>query len=199
MRPDIRSMRAPRDWLRSSVMWWPMGVLACGLLGACSTMSPGECRLANWHDIGQRDGLAGQTLALLDERAKDCAEAGVALDQPRYLKGRELGLQGYCQPDNAVRLGLQGQGYQGVCPPAIDPEFRRRHALAYEVHAARSQLAGLEGQRNDLERRLREAKTDDDKRRTRNALSDLDQRFHVARDRLRQAEWQFDRGLVPGR
>jgi hypothetical protein len=62
-------------------------------LQACSTMSANECRQANWRDVGFRDGLAGAPLRQLDRRIKDCAEAGVTIQVPAYLLGRNEGLR----------------------------------------------------------------------------------------------------------
>ncbi|MCJ0762209.1 DUF2799 domain-containing protein [Variovorax terrae] len=162
-------------------------------LSACTTMSPSECKLANWYDVGLRDGLAGEPLSQLDSRTKDCAEAGVPVNTVPYLQGRDQGLQSFCQLDNAVKLGLDGRSYNGVCPAFIDGEFRRRRDLGYEVYSARGQLRSLESRRRELEKKLRDAANDDDRRKAREELSDLDQRFRRARDRQRDAEWALDR------
>ena len=167
--------------------------LLIALLSACASMTPEECRLSQWGDVGLRDGLAGEPLSRLSSLSKDCAEAKVAVDTPAYLQGRSQGLLTYCRMDNAAALGLAGKYYQGVCPASVDAEFRRRFGLGREVFDARQQLNSLDGRRPGLERRLNDAKGDDDKRRLRNELSDLDASLRRGRDRVRDAEWQFDR------
>ena len=67
-------------------------------LASCATMSPEECRFANWTDVGMRDGLAGKTLGLLNERISDCAEAGVLGVLP--------GVIGLLQATEAIKLLL---------------------------------------------------------------------------------------------
>lgn len=171
----------------------PLFLAPALLIGGCATMSPQECKVADWRDLGLRDGLAGEPLSQLDERVKDCAEAGVTADAAAYRQGRQQGLQSYCQLDNAVRLGLDGKSYQGVCPAAVDAEFRRRRDRGYEVYSARKELGNLESRRRDLEKRLREAKTDQERSKTRDELSELDRRYGRERDRLRDAEWALDR------
>ena len=89
------------------------------LLQACSTMSANECRQANWHDVGLRDSMVGAPLTQLDRRTKDCADVGVTVQVPLYLGGRNEGLPSYCRLDNAVRLGLEGKTYHGVCAAGI--------------------------------------------------------------------------------
>ncbi len=161
-------------------------------LGGCATMSADECRAANWVDVGLRDGLEGAALSRLDYRVKDCAEAKVAVDTPRYLQGRDQGLLQFCQIENAVPLGLAGKSYEGVCPVAVDREFRRRFRLGREVYDARQTVRNLESNLNTAEDRLRTAANDEDRRRARQALRDLDSEIRRARDRQRDAERALD-------
>ena len=184
-------------------------------LAGCATMSPEECRFANWNDVGLRDGLDGKPLALLGTRASDCAENGVRVDQAAYLKGRESGLRSYCRLDNAVPLGLNGGSYEGVCPAQIDGEFRRRFQLGYNVHAANAEVARIDSRIQSQERRLRtldrdedkrlrdadkederrriKREIDDERRRVRDDLRDLDRNLHRARDYSRDAQWALER------
>lgn len=178
---------------------------------SCATMSPEECRRANWRDVGLRDGLDGSPLALLAERTSDCAEAKVTVDNVAYLLGRDDGLKTFCRVENALPLGLNGGTYHGVCPPQVDEEFRRRHAIGYNVFFWRNELAQIGSRMQSLEmrlfsvgreedRRARDGKTDDDRRRIRreadderrrirNELRDLDFGLLRAREQLRAAEW----------
>ena len=161
-------------------------------LAACVTMSADECHVADWGVVGLRDGQGGAPLSLLDDRTKDCAKAGVQVGAVQYLQGREVGLQAYCQIGNAVRQGLSGRGYEGVCAPAIDGEFRRRWRMGMEVYRARSDLAAQDARRRSLELYLRDAQHDDERARIRNELRDLDWRMQGARDHLRNAEWALE-------
>ena len=192
--------------------------IACALLialtlASCATMSPEECRFANWSDVGMRDGLEGRPLALLNTRISDCAEASVRVDGNAYLKGRETGLRSYCRLENAVPLGLNGGSYEGVCPAQIDGEFRRRYQLGYNVYASHGEVVRLENRMQSLEqrlyridreedKRLRDANKEDDRRRirrdldderhhVRDELRDLDRALYRARDAARYAEWML--------
>ena len=178
---------SPR-WLRTAAV-----LFLLAMLRACATMSASECRTASWRDVGLRDGLAGEPLGLLDRRTRACAEAGVAVNVPLYLEGRNQGLPDYCRLDNAARQGLAGKTYHGVCAPGIDAEFRRRHQLGLDVYRARTELYSQDQRRRALEDRLADARTDDERRRWRDELRDLDHSQRRARDRLRDAEWALDR------
>ena len=162
-------------------------------LTGCATMTANECKVANWGEVGLRDGLAGAALPVLNDRVKDCAEAQVPVDTPRYLQGRDQGLLQYCRIENAVPLGLDGKSYNGVCPVAVDGEFRRRFQIGREGYVARNELRSLESRLNVAEEHLRSAASDDDRRRFRDALRSLDADMRRARDRLRAAEWALDR------
>ena len=170
-----------------------IALAVCLWLAGCATMTPNECKAANWGDVGLRDGLAGAALSVLNDRVKDCAEAQVPVDTPSYLQGRDQGLLQYCRIENAVPLGLNGNSYAGVCPAAMDGEFRRRYKAGRYVHLARNELRSLESRRGTAEERLRSAANDDDRRRTRDALRDLDADMRRARDRVRDTEWVLDR------
>lgn len=169
--------------------WTAFAVVVCAsMLAGCQTMTVEECKVANWSDVGLRDGMAGEPLATLDDRVKDCAEAKVRVDVGRYHEGRSRGLMSYCQPDNAVRQGLAGKTYHGVCAAGIEADFRYRFDTAKAVYNARQALQNESGRRYNLESRLRDAKTEEERRRARDALERHDQNMRHLRDRLYWAE-----------
>lgn len=191
-----------------------LAAAAAAVLSGCQTMSPDECKVANWRDIGLRDGLKGEPVSLLSERSGDCAKAGARVDTVQYMAGREQGLQNFCRLDNAVPLGLIGASYAGVCPPMVDVEFRRRHQAARAVYDLRGRVSELGGRSERLQRRLRDADHDEDKqlkaadkdddrkrirkefedrrRQLRQELHELDRSTGRARDDLRSAEYTLD-------
>lgn len=180
------------------------------LLCSCATMTPEQCKVADWRDVGLRDGLNGETLTRLNQRAEDCQKAGVAINRPAYLAGRDAGLHTYCRLENAVPLGLKGGSYHGVCPAVIDMQFRQRFQLARNVFDLRAEVTGLDARIESLERRLRgtnhdeekalkEAPSeeerkkvrkafDDERRDIRSDLGESDRRLRRKRDELRSAE-----------
>ena len=136
-----------------------VGFLSLGL-ASCTVMSPQECKLANWREIGLTDGMAGKTMQVFEARRAECAKADVNADTNDYLVGREHGLRSYCQISNALQIGLRGESYQGVCPAAIETEFRRRHDIGYDVYRLRGEIAKLESRYVSLEDGLRKKKID---------------------------------------
>lgn len=192
---------------------WAVLLLAVAVSG-CETMTPNECKTANWRDIGVRDGLKGEPAETFNSRAGDCAKAGVQADMKQYLAGREQGLQNYCKLENAVPLGLSGGSYGGVCSPMVDVEFRRRHQAAKAVYDMRAKVSDLASRGERAQRRLRDADHDEDKQlkaadkeddrkrirrefeerrqHLRQELRDIDRSTRQARDDLRSAEYTLD-------
>ncbi len=195
--------------LRPIVLVPVMGLL----LASCATMSPEECKVADWTQIGQRDGMDGRTLSQLGDRAEDCAKVGVSVNTEAYQKGRDQGLISYCRPDNALRVGLAGGFYAGVCPPETHAAFQQRYEAARYVYDLRSEMNALDGRIGNLERRLRDVNRseekrladatseeqrkairkaiDDERRDIRNDLSETDRRLRRKRDELRSAEFSL--------
>jgi hypothetical protein len=181
------------------------------LLSSCATMSPEECKAADWREVGQRDGLNGKPLSHLHDRAEDCAKVGVAVNTQTYTLGRDLGLRSYCRLENAVPLGLTGGTYAGVCPPEIDLVFQHRFQIARGVYDLRTEVKNLDSRTIDLERQLRDVSygedkrlkeagsdeqrkrvrqsIDDERRRIRIDLSNADRQLRRKRDELRSAEY----------
>ena len=186
-------------------------VLFVTAISGCATMTPEQCQRADWIDVGLRDGLEGNPMSTLDERISDCKKIGVVVDTGRYVTGREQGLLKYCQLDNALLLGLNGAFYAGVCPPMIDPEFRRLYDKGRAVFEWRSEVGRLEARSDALQRslydigrderrRIGEVEKDEDRKRIRKEfdqrrdqlrmeLFDLDRKLQRARDALRSAEF----------
>lgn len=107
--------------------------LALGLQG-CASMSKNECVSADWYAIGYESGVAGQRDTQLSKYRKSCADHGVTPDLARYLEGRDVGLQRYCEPRNGYRLGRAGYGNSGICPQRLAGEFTRAHSAGRELY-----------------------------------------------------------------
>ncbi len=183
------------------------------LLASCATMSPEECQLANWREVGQRDGVRGEPLSILGRRAEDCAKVHVGIDQQAYQQGRTLGLRSYCRWENAVPLGLSGASYSGVCSPDIESIFIPRYQTARAVYLLRNEIRSMDQQTQSLEHRLQELRhdeeqrlrkidseaernkirrtIDDERNRIRDDLRATDHRLQRKRDELRAAEFNL--------
>jgi hypothetical protein len=163
-------------------------------LTGCATMNEDECHTADWRDIGRRDGRSGYPHSRLAEHREACMKHGVRPDERLYAEGRDQGLREYCKLDNAVRDGLAGRQYQGVCPSGIDRDFRDLNEAAYAVYSARKEISNVDNRIDNLENELRKDKTPDRRRmQIRDELRDLDRQRERLRDDLRWRERELDR------
>jgi len=67
-----------------------IALTVCAALAGCAGMDAGECRSANWYDLGFRDGIFGlQTQSPLYE--SQCSRHGAPVDRARYAEGWQHG------------------------------------------------------------------------------------------------------------
>lgn len=169
-------------------------ILQMLVLTGCATLNEDECRTTDWREQGLADGRAGHPATRLAEHHKACVEYKIVPDDGAYREGRKVGLEDYCVLGNAVREGSAGRRYQGVCPPAIDRDFRDLNYAAYAVQDLRSDLKRVDGQIDGLERKLRDDKTSDKRRvQIRDEIRTLDRQREQLHDDLRHAERHLQR------
>ncbi len=108
------------------------------LLQGCATLDKDECMLADWRLIGYQDGVAGKSAAVVGEYREDCAKHAVVPDLDAYRAGRVEGLQQYCKAGNGYRLGNAGRDFAGVCPTAVEGDFRDAYNTGRQLYLARS-------------------------------------------------------------
>lgn len=99
-------------------------VAALFVAGCAGGMSAAECSGADWAALGAADGAAGARPKLFEQRAKACADHGLAVDVAAYEAGRERGLAQYCTDAGGFAAGKSGGEYLGVCPAATEGSFR---------------------------------------------------------------------------
>jgi hypothetical protein len=160
-------------------------LLCCAVvLGGCATLSEDECRSADWGEIGYADGREGEPRSLIEGHVESCAKLGIQPDRARYFNGRERGLREYCRAENGYRVGRAGESYHDVCPAALEPAFLERYRTGKRIHEVDRRISNLESERRLKETQLDKAKTDDERRRLRSELRNLDYSLRTARDEL---------------
>lgn len=168
--------------------------LAVACLASCASLSEDQCRMGQWQKIGEADGASGQSPDRLMAHSEACADFGVTPVPEEYLAGHQRGLLYYCTSRNAVREGLAGRSYRGVCPLEVDQAFAGLHDHAYAVYRARQDVDAIERDIRDRERERRSDKTSPERRKEiGEELRRLDNRAHRARDALREQEYDLDR------
>ena len=179
--------------MKPSFRYLALTLLLPALLVGCETLSPAECATANWRQLGVQDGNRGRS-----DRAADyyesCQKAGIGVDVASYRQARSEGLQNYCQYANAIREGLAGRPYGGVCPAPFDPTFRALHDAAYQAQSSHDEVQRLQNEQDRWQYELRDGKTPEERRRAlRDLLSRSDRRMEDARRSQRDNEFRLDR------
>jgi len=156
-------------------MRWSLIVLPC-LLAGCESMSVSECKVADWGRVGYADGAAGVAQSRLAAYTEDCGKAGVVPEAHVYRQGWDTGIQRFCTAANGWREGMQGHGgKEAVCQGQAGFEgFARYLDAGLKVYRTQEQLQRNSQEAGRLEKELDAATKDEDKKRLREALRDLD-------------------------
>ena len=72
------------------------------LLAGCAGMTEQECRVANWYQLGERDGLLGSP-ARIDTYAHQCSGVDMQTARQQYLDGWWMGNAEYRQRTAGTR------------------------------------------------------------------------------------------------
>lgn len=141
-------------------MFRPFAVATCVLiLSSCASLSPEQCKNADWRQIGYTDGANGEPAGRLQEHASACAKAEVKPDLDAYLSGRMEGLLSYCQPENGFEVGRRGRPDNvGDCPPHLRAPFLDQYRQGREINGLESEVQRL---RNMLQNDQNEARRND--------------------------------------
>ncbi len=130
-------------------MFKPLAIASCiFILSSCASLSPEQCKNADWRQIGYTDGANGEPAGRLQQHASACAKANVKPDLEAYLSGRMEGLLSYCQPENGFEVGRRGRPDNvGDCPPHLRAPFLDQYRQGREIN-------GLEGEVQRLQSML---------------------------------------------
>jgi len=161
-------------------------LLAVALLAGCESMSEQECKVADWQRVGFNDGASGDSERRLAAYAEDCGKTGVTPDAQAYRRGWDSGIQRFCTAANGWRAGTQGNsGKNTVCQGQAGYEaFSRYLDAGLQVYRTNEQMRQNDQETHRLQKRLEAAATDDEKKRIRESLRDLDRRQFYLRNQL---------------
>lgn len=153
----------------------------CGLLlTGCQTLTPTECRIANWAQMGEQDGSQGrydQIASYVDSCAKQHIIVP-AMSVQQYRIGYQQGLQAYCQPEVILDLAITGSGSLSVCPVQKQTSLRPYAQAGKRLYDAKTALDEIDRKQRTLETELQKPETSDQRRiQIRQELRRLDQQL----------------------
>lgn len=160
------------------------------LLSGCESMSKEECKVADWQRVGFNDGASGQSERRIAAYTEDCGEAGVTPDARAYRRGWDSGIQRFCTAPNGWREGVQGHsGKNSVCLAQAGYEtFTRYLEAGLQVYRTSEQMRQNDAEINRLQKKLETGGTDEEKKRIRESLRDLDRQQYYLRNTLAQQQ-----------
>lgn len=97
-----------------------VAIVALGLcFGAsvtgCHSISEETCLAASWEDLGFKDGEAGRSRSRLADISERCAKFNVTPDRTAYIRGLEMGLIRFCEPNSGFDDGRSGKSPNAEC------------------------------------------------------------------------------------
>ena len=139
-------------------MFKPFAIATCVVvLSSCATLSPEQCKNADWRQIGYADGASGESASRIQQHASACTKVDAKPDMEAYLSGRMEGLLSYCQPENGFDVGRRGRpDIAGDCPPHLRAAFLDRYREGREINGLEGQVQNfrsiLQNEQNELRR-----------------------------------------------
>lgn len=124
------------------------------LLQGCATLDRDQCQVADWRLIGYQDGVQGKPSSIIGTYREDCAKHAIVPDLDAWQAGRAQGLQEYCTPANAFRIGRSGHAYPGVCPGPADAAFESAYGDGRAIYLARSEVKDTHAQIHRREKEI---------------------------------------------
>lgn len=128
--------------------------LVLSLFSACSHLTAEECRRADWFQRGRLDAISGEDDDNLQSYQQACAKSG-GVNLARFEAGRAEGLEKFCTEEQGYRYGLQGDIYQGFCPPEARASFTRGQQAGQREYLRRQKEKELEEREVALKRKER--------------------------------------------
>ena len=119
-------------------------LLPCLALVGCATMSPEECRQANWEEVGYNDAIEGYPASRSADHREACADAGVAVDFDLYRHGYALGLPYYCTRETGFETADHGGEFATQCRRDTFPDYGVGYGEGLDVFALKTKMRQIE-------------------------------------------------------
>ena len=110
----------------------------------CATMSPEECRQANWEEVGYNDAVEGYPASRSADHREACADTGVAVDFDLYRHGYALGLPYYCTRQTGFETADHGGDFATQCRRDTFPDYATGYGEGLDVFALKTEMRQIE-------------------------------------------------------
>lgn len=170
-----------------------------GSLGGCASLSKSECMNANWEDIGIRDGANGRPEEYLIEHSTACAKVNVKPDRQQWLRGRERGLERFCEPHRMYAIGEGGGGLDAaICRNFDQDRLSDAYEKGREVNRRASALNAIDNEMREINARLADKDKDKEHELGKKERDALVFRLGVLTVERVEAQHAYDEALARG-
>lgn len=138
-------------------------LLSVLVLSSCASMSKEECAIANWKDVGTKDGGLGRSMNAFDGYVKACAKANVIPDKTAYMSGRNEGLKKYCTIQKGYEIGLSNREYYGVCVDHNEAAVIEGRRIGLELYSFQKAYDDAVAKVKEIDSDIAEIETEIDK------------------------------------
>lgn len=163
-------------------------------LSGCESMSPSQCRMADWARQGYQDGSHGENPNRIADYAEDCGKIGVQPNPMEYRRGWDAGIVQFCTPQNGWSQGLQGNSYkESACQGQMgNPQFMYYFKIGMDAYRTKGQIEKNNQETHRLQKRLEgvkpHPKADEERRKIREEMRHIDREQFRLRDLLSQQQ-----------
>jgi hypothetical protein len=134
-----------------------------GLLSACATMTPKECKNANWRDIGYSDALDGKSVQLSGHR-EACAKVKVRPNREVYMSGYRRGSREFCTYESGLQFGKRGKNASNICTSvASGRDFFRGYDKGKQIYDIKKEIDEQRDQHRKIEKKIRKVRKSKEK------------------------------------
>lgn len=118
-----------------------------GLLVGCQTITPQQCSIADWYQVGYEDGTKGRDSLYVSNYSKPCSSANIIPNRVQWERGRQEGFKRFCTVPVAHSEGLSGNKFSSICP--VDSTHTARYNAwyqGYQIFELKRQVRNNEGE-----------------------------------------------------
>jgi len=123
------------------------------LISACSTGPSLQetCTATDWRSEGYKTGVKGESADHVLNTEKKCSKEGYSVSVVDYKEGWLKGIEKYCSPDNAFKLGVKGdEATPKNCPVELRTKFNENYKRAENYLENKKVIAKKEKEISDL-------------------------------------------------
>lgn len=128
-------------------------------LSSCATMSPKECKVADWKDKGYQDAISGYSSSRLKEHRDACVKVKVKPDKSLYMVGYKKGEKEYCTYDNGIDAGENNKSVSKICNRnSKTKEFHKGYKIGNKRYKKQQEIKDKKDKLKTLDKKAKNIK-----------------------------------------